>query len=159
MKFAYFAGGCFWGVEYYMLKCTGVLSVKSGYMGGKLDNPTYQDVKTGLTGHAEVVEIQYDEMVTNYEKLLKIFMEIHDPCQLDRQGYDKGTQYRSEIFVCDNKQREIAEHVIDLLKNNGYDVVTKITDVSTFYIAEDYHQNYYNGKNSMPSCHSWTKRF
>ncbi len=159
MKTAIFAGGCFWGVEYYMLKCEGVKSVVSGYIGGSVVNPSYQQVKTGTTGHAEAVRIEYDETLSNYEALLKMFMEIHDPCQLNGQGYDLGTQYRSEIFYQTEEEKEIATNIIEILKSKDYDVVTKITKATEFYVAEDYHQNYYNDKGTLPDCHAYTKRF
>lgn len=159
MEEAIFAGGCFWGVEYYMLKEQGVLSVESGYIGGEKPFPTYLEVKTGQTGHAEAVRILYDATLTNYEKLLVCFMEIHDPTQLNGQGYDLGTQYRSEIFYKDDSQRQIAQKVVALLVEKGYEVVTKISPATTFYVAEDYHQNYYNHKGTLPDCHAKVKRF
>ena len=159
MKTAIFAGGCFWGVEYYMLKCDGVESVASGYIGGNIDNPTYEQVKEGDTGHAEAVLITYDETKTDYETLLKMFMEIHNPCQLNGQGYDLGTQYRSEIYYQTEEEKEITLKVIDLLKSMGLDVVTKVTKATKFYVAEDYHQNYYNIKGALPDCHARVVRF
>ena len=141
-KKAYFAGGCFWGVEHLMQQEEGVINVVSGYMGGHVDNPTYLQVKGHTTGHAETVEITYNSKVTSYETLLKLFMEIHDPTQLNRQGVDIGPQYRSEIFYLTQDEKECAEKVIGILKEKGYEVVTKVTPAGKFWVAEEYHQNY-----------------
>ena len=156
---AYFAGGCFWGVEHLMQQQEGVISVVSGYMGGHKENPTYQQVKSQSTGHAETVEIIYDPHKVSYETLLKLFMEIHDPTQLNRQGVDVGTQYRSEIFYQTPQEQECALNVIQILKEKGYDVVTKVTPASTFWEAEDYHQNYCEVHKIEPECHVRVKRF
>ncbi|MCC8146895.1 MAG: bifunctional methionine sulfoxide reductase B/A protein [Bacteroidales bacterium] len=156
---AIFAGGCFWGVEYYMQKVPGVLSVESGYIGGDKEDPSYEEVSKKTTGHAEAVRIEYDSSKVSYKELAKLFFEIHDPTQLDRQGPDVGHQYRSEIFYANPEQKEIAEKLIARLKAKGYDVVTKVTPATRFWPAEDYHQNYYNRKGSEPYCHGYTKRF
>lgn len=156
---AIFAGGCFWGVEYQLKKQPGVLSVESGYIGGKTKNPTYEEVCSHKTGHAEAVKVIFDPLKTNYEKLAKLFFEIHDPTQLNRQGPDIGDQYRSEIFYTTPQQKEIAEKLIKTLKEKGYKVVTKVTPAGTFWPAEKYHQNYYERKGTLPYCHSYTKRF
>lgn len=156
---AIFAGGCFWGVEYYMQQAPGVVSVISGFTGGKVKNPSYREVCTGTTGHAEAVKITYDINKTSYEQLLRLFMEIHDPTQLGHQGPDIGDQYRSEIFYLNDEQKQIAEKCIDLLKEKGYDVVTKVTHASEFYQAEDYHQDYYFNNGKKPYCHSRVARF
>ena len=137
---AYFAGGCFWGTEHLMQQQEGVETVVSGYMGGHKENPTYQEVKSHTTGHAETVE-------------------IHDPTQLDRQGVDVGPQYRSEIFYQTPDEKECAEKIIAILKGKGYDVVTKVTPASKFWEAEDYHQNYCEVHNIEPECHMRVKRF
>ncbi len=158
-KEAIFGGGCFWGTEYYMKRQKGVISVESGYSGGKVENPTYQEVKTGTTGHAEVIKVVYNPEETNYETLLRYFMEIHDPTTLDRQGVDIGSQYRSEVFYSDENEREIAEKVIKILYDKGYNVTTLVSPIAPFYSAEDYHQNYYDNKEKEPSCHFYTKRF
>lgn len=158
-KRAYFAGGCFWGVEYYFDKKEGVLSAVSGYMGGSLENPGYQDVKTGKTGHYETVEVTYDSEKVSYEELAKLFFEIHDPTQPDGQGPDIGEQYKSVIFYNDEEEKRIAKKLIEILKSKGYNVVTKILPVTKFYKAEDYHQDYYDKKGQKPSCHFYTKRF
>lgn len=156
---AYFAGGCFWGTEHLMQQQEGVDTVVSGYMGGHKENPTYQEVKSHTTGHAETVEITYNPEVVSYETLLRLFMEIHDPTQLDRQGVDVGPQYRSEIFYQTPCEKECAEKVIGILKGKGYDVVTRVTPAGRFWEAEDYHQNYCQVHNIEPECHMRVKRF
>lgn len=156
---AYFAGGCFWGVEYYMKKIPGVLLVESGYMGGHKEFPTYEDVCSGTTGHAEVVHVLFDPEVTAYEVLAGAFLEVHDPTQAGGQGPDIGDQYRSEIFYTDLRQKEVAEKLIGILKKKGYAVVTKVTPASSFWRAEDYHQDYYERKGTLPYCHRYEKRF
>lgn len=156
---AIFAGGCFWGVEYFMQKAVGVVSVTSGYTGGSVRNPSYKEVCTGRTGHAEAVKIIYNPSLTTYETLLKLFMEIHDPTQAGGQGPDIGDQYRSEIFYLNDDQKKTAEKDIALLKSKGYKVVTQITAASDFYDAEKYHQDYYFNNGKTPYCHGYTKRF
>ena len=156
---AYFAGGCFWGVEYMMQKMDGVILVESGFMGGYTKNPSYREVCTGNTGHAETVKIVFDTTKCKYHDLCKMFFEIHDPTQKDGQGPDIGSQYRSEIFYTNENQKNIAQQLIDILKSKGYKVTTKLTPASIFWKAEDYHQNYYERKGTRPYCHAWTKRF
>jgi peptide methionine sulfoxide reductase msrA/msrB len=156
---AIFAGGCFWGVEYYMQKKDGVKTVVSGYIGGHTDHPTYQQVCTGTTGHAEAVEISFDPAVVSYEEVAKLFFEIHDPTQVDRQGPDVGLQYRSEVFYRNEEQKKTAENLIDILKSKGYKVATKVTKATTFWPAEDYHQDYYEHKGTLPYCHGYVQRF
>lgn len=156
---AIFAGGCFWGVEHLMQKQPGVISVESGYTGGRTENPTYYDVCYRNTGHAEAVRITYDPRQVSYETLAKLFFEIHDPTQLNRQGPDRGTQYRSEVFYANQEQKKTAEELIARLEKQGLDVVTKVTPASEFYPAEDYHQDYYGKNGKTPYCHSRVKRF
>ncbi len=156
---AIFAGGCFWGVEYLMEKQPGVLSVVSGYIGGKVSHPTYEQVCSKATGHAEAVRIVFDSSKVSYETLAKLFFEIHDPTQLNRQGPDVGDQYRSEVFYTTPEQKVIAEKLIAQLKEKGFPVVTKVTPATTFWPAEIYHQDYYSRKGSTPYCHRYTKRF
>jgi peptide methionine sulfoxide reductase msrA/msrB len=155
---AIFAGGCFWGVEYFMQKEPGVISVTSGYTGGWVKNPTYQEVCTGKTGHAEAVKIVYDPTKTSYEKLLRLFLDIHDPTQADGQGPDIGNQYRSEIFYLNSEQKAIAEKDLKILQDKGYKTVTAVTKASEFYPAEDYHQDYYFKNGKLPYCHHFTRR-
>lgn len=156
---AIFAGGCFWGVEHMMYDREGVISVESGYTGGTTKNPTYEDVCTGRTGHAEAVRVVYDPERITYEQLAKLFFEIHDPTQLNRQGPDVGDQYRSEVFYTSPAQKEIAEKLISQLKEKGYEVATKVTAAQEFYPAEDYHQEYYKKHGKEPYCHAYVKRF
>lgn len=156
---AYFAGGCFWGVEYLMEQQKGVLSAVSGYMGGHKDDPSYREVCSKTTGHAEVVQITFDPSQTDFETLARYFFEIHDPTQIDRQGPDVGEQYRSEIFYTSDQQKQVSEKLIKLLKEKGYPVVTLLTPAPVFYSAEDYHQNYYVRKGAIPYCHAYKKKF
>ena len=156
---AVFAGGCFWGVEYFLQKAPGVISVTSGFMGGHVKNPSYREVCTGNTGHAEAVKVIYDPDKTSYETLLKLFLEIHDPTQVGGQGPDLGDQYRSEIFFMNDEQKLIAEKYIGILKSKGLKVATAITKASEFWDAEGYHQDYYFKNGKLPYCHAYTKRF
>jgi len=158
-KKAYYAGGCFWGVEHLFQSKEGVLNAVSGYIGGSLDNPTYQDVLTGKTGHLEAVEITYDPDQVSYQDLTKFFFEIHDPTQANGQGPDIGAQYLSAVFYSSEKEKEISQELVNLLKNKGFDVVTKIIPAETFWIAEDYHQDYYVNRNQQPYCHMHRKKF
>lgn len=143
MEKATFGAGCFWGVEDSFQKIKGVVSTMVGYMGGNLKNPTYKDVCTDKTGHIEVVQMTYDPSIISYEKLLEIFWSIHDPTQLDRQGPDIGTQYRSVIFYHTKEQKKIAEKSKQkqskIIKK---EIVTEITPAKEFYPAEEYHQKY-----------------
>ena len=156
---AIFAGGCFWGVEYFMQKSQGVISVTSGYTGGHVKNPSYKEVCTGKTGHAEAVKIIYDPSKTSYETLLKLFLEIHDPTQAGGQGPDIGDQYRSEIFYLNEEQKKITEKNLKILGEKGYRIATAVTRASEFYDAEKYHQDYYFLNGKIPYCHGYTKRF
>ena len=156
---AYFAGGCFWGVGYHFQKLEGVISTSVGFMGGELENPAYYDVVKGKSGHAETVEIVYDPEKVSYEKLAKLFFEIHDPTQINRQGPDIGHQYRSAVYYISNEQKETTKKLIGILKDKGYDVATEMEPASKFYHAEDYHQDYYQKKGIKPYCHVYTKRF
>jgi peptide methionine sulfoxide reductase msrA/msrB len=156
---AFLAGGCFWGVEYLMQKTPGVISVESGFTGGHVKNPSYREVCTGTTGHAEAVKIIYDPSRTTYEKLLRLFLEIHDPTEINRQGPDIGEQYRSEIFYLNNEQKTIAEKDLKILQDKGFKIATKVTKASEFYSAEDYHQDYYFKNGKVPYCHAYVKRF
>ncbi len=156
---AIFAGGCFWGVEHLLMQQEGVSEVVSGYIGGTVENPTYEQVCSGTTGHAEAVRVSYDPSVVSYETLAKLFFEIHDPTHVDRQGPDVGEQYRSEVFYLDDAQKQTAKKLIAELEAKGYKVATKVTPATTFYEAEGYHQDYYVKTGKAPYCHSYTKRF
>ncbi len=156
---AIFASGCFWGTEHWMKKQKGVISTEVGYIGGHTENPTYEQVCSHTTGHAEAVKVIFNPDEVSYEELAKLFFETHDPTQVNRQGPDIGEQYRSEIFYADDKQKEIALKLIDELKNKGYDIATKVTPATKFWKAEDYHQDYYEHKGTTPYCHFYTKRF
>jgi peptide methionine sulfoxide reductase msrA/msrB len=156
---AVFASGCFWGTEYYMQAADGVISTDVGFTGGTTENPTYKQVCTGTTGHAEAVRVIFNPKLTNYETLAKLFFETHDPGQLNRQGPDIGEQYRSAIFYKDEEQKRIAEKLIEILRSKGYEVVTELKPLGTFWLAEDYHQDYYRTKGERPYCHFWQKKF
>lgn len=148
-------GGCFWCVEAVFLKLQGVIKVESGYSGGKTINPTYKDVSSGTTGHAEVIQIVFDPKQTNLDEIFKVFFTIHDPTTLNRQGADEGTQYRSVIYYRNNEQKVAAESIIsELSKASVYDapIVTKVEPFDKFYKAEDYHQNYYENNISQGYC-------
>ncbi len=145
LETATLGGGCFWCVEAVYLQLKGVQVVESGYSGGKAANPTYDEVCSGSTGHAEVVRVQFDPDVVSYREVLEIFFTIHDPTTLNRQGNDVGTQYRSVIYFHSPEQRETARHVIAEMANVwDAPIVTELTEAPTFYKAEDYHQNYFN---------------
>lgn len=155
MEIATFAGGCFWCTEAVFLEVKGVQKVVSGYIGGNTKNPTYQEICTGTTGHAEAIQITYNPAEVAYEDLLEVFFATHDPTTLNRQGADIGTQYRSEIFYHSLVQKEKAEKYISFIeKEKLYDkkVVTKISSATIFYEAEAYHQNYYNQNSSQGYC-------
>ena len=154
MKTAIFGAGCFWGVQLAFDQLAGVQKTRAGYIGGDLENPTYRQVCQGDTGHAEVVEIIYDEKMISYQELLKIFWEVHDPTQVDRQGVDIGKQYRSAIFYTEESQRQVAEEAIrELTDKQAFPkpIATEVTAASTFYEAEEYHQDYLV-KNGLSSC-------
>lgn len=152
---ATFGGGCFWCTEAVYAEIRGVKSVTSGYTGGRIPNPNYKQVCSGLTGHAEAVEIKYDPAIVPYEKLLEIFFATHDPTTLNRQGADVGTQYRSAIFYHDDKQKDIAKKVIATLNESkvfGSPIVTTLEKAKVFYPAEDYHQDYFANNGYQPYC-------
>jgi peptide-methionine (S)-S-oxide reductase len=154
-QLATFGSGCFWCTEAIFLDVKGVLKVQSGYSGGTVENPTYKQVCTGTTGHAEVVQITYDPSVISYDELLEIFWHTHDPTTLNRQGNDVGTQYRSVIFFHNDEQKKLAEHYKQKLNEEKvYDnpVITEIVPFKAFYVAEDYHQNYYALNGNAPYC-------
>lgn len=156
---AIFAGGCFWGVEYYFQNKKGVVSAESGYIGGNTENPSYQDVCYNKTGHIEAVKVTFNPLIVSYEELAKLFFEIHDPTQTNRQGPDIGVQYQSAIFYQNNNQKEIAQMLIKQLETKGLKISTQIIKANTFWQAEDYHQDYYFKNGKKPYCHFYTKRF
>jgi len=150
-----FGNGCFWCTEAVFQSLKGVTSVTSGYMGGKVVNPTYEQVCTGATGHAEVIHLEYDANVISFDELLLVFFKTHNPTTLNRQGADVGTQYRSAIFYYTDEQKQASETMIKTLTNEHvFDdpIVTEITPASTFYSAEDYHQNYFNDNPNKSYC-------
>ncbi len=161
MKNAYFAGGCFWGVEYHFEKLKGVKEALSGYMGGVVNNPSYREVCNGNTGHLEVVKIVYNPNLVSFETLAKLFFEIHDPTQKNGQGPDIGAQYLSAIFYNDESEKEISKKLITILESKGLQIATKLisTKNTPFFEAEEYHQDYYFKHNKAPYCHKYTKRF
>jgi peptide-methionine (S)-S-oxide reductase len=155
MAKATFAAGCFWGVEATFRQLPGVISTRVGYTGGNSVNPTYHDVCTDRTGHAEAVEVEYDPTKISYDRLLNVFWENHDPTQLNRQGPDWGTQYRSVVFFHSSEQETAAKNSKKTLEESGrfnQPVVTQIVPATTFYEAEDYHQQYLE-KRGLASCH------
>lgn len=156
---AIFAGGCFWGVEYYLKQLPGVIRTASGYVGGTVENPSYEEVCAKKTGHAEAVEVVFDPHRTSYDAVAKLFFEIHDPTQSMRQGPDVGPQYRSAIFYLTEEQKKIALHLIEQLKAKKFQVVTEVVPAGPFYPAEDYHQDYYEKNGQEPYCHSRVRRF
>jgi len=154
MVIAYFAAGCFWGVEATFRKQNGVVDTSVGYMGGHQENPTYQQVCSGKTGHAEAVKVTFDDKVIDYKDLLEFFWACHDPTTLNRQGPDVGSQYRSAIFFTTEEQQRQAENSLkDIQKNWRRTIVTEISPAGTYNIAEDYHQQYFE-KQGMGSCHN-----
>ncbi len=156
---AIFASGCFWGTQYHFQNKPGVLDTFVGYTGGHTMNPSYQDVCSGTTGHAEAIEVIFDPSQISYEYLAKLFFETHDPTQVNGQGPDIGEQYRSEIFYLNEQQKETAQKLIDILKSKGYKVATRLAPASTFWKAENYHQDYYEKKHGTPYCHIYKKKF
>lgn len=156
LETATFAGGCFWCTEAVFKRLKGVEEVISGYSGGRIDNPTYEEVSSGDTGHAEAIQIKFDPKIISYEQLVEVFFKLHDPTTLNQQGADVGEQYRSMIFFHNEEQQKIAEKIMDKFeKEKIYEdpIVTEITPFTKFYTAEDYHQDYYEqNRNSNPYC-------
>jgi peptide methionine sulfoxide reductase msrA/msrB len=150
---AIFAAGCFWGVEHCLKEQPGVVETTVGYTGGTKENPTYEEVCRGNTGHLEAVEVLYDPVRVSYEELAKLFFEIHDPTQANGQGPDLGEQYLSAIFYLDDEQKRVAEKLIEELKAKGMKVVTQVRPAGKFWPAEQYHQDYYAKKGQTPYCH------
>ena len=149
-----FGAGCFWGVEYVFERVPGVLHTEAGYEGGITENPTYRDVCSHTTGHAEVVRVTFDPTVVTFEQLLEVFWAMHDPTQVDRQGPDVGDQYRSVIFTLSDEQRAAAEASRERAQAHyARPIATQIAPSTTFYAAEDYHQRYYDKNGHEPYCH------
>lgn len=159
IKKAYFASGCFWGTEYYFMRAEGVKHTAVGFMGGHVENPTYQQVCQKDTGHLETTEVEYNTKETSYEDLVKLFFETHDFTQTNGQGPNIGPQYLSCIFYSNDEEKAIAQRYISILEAKGYKVATMLKPASTFWKAEDYHQQYYDGKGGRPYCHSYKKIF
>ncbi len=159
MKKAYFAGGCFWGVEYYLEAKKGVKEVTSGFMGGFTKNPSYRDVVYTKTGHIETVEVVYDPSIVSYEELTKLFFEIHDFTQVGGQGPDIGERYESYVFYGSEEERATAQKLIDILSVKAYKVATRLKQASVFYKADSSHQDYYERHNKQPYCHVYKKIF
>ncbi len=150
---ATFGGGCFWCVEAVIQRLKGVEKVESGYAGGEVENPTYREVCSGTTGHAEVIRVTFDLEVISFEDLITVFFTTHDPTTLNRQGADRGTQYRSIILYHDAEQKQTAEMVMEKLKDHFKDpIVTQLVPYDKFYVAEEYHQNYYNDNTGAGYC-------
>lgn len=156
---AVFAGGCFWGIENYFNNLEGVVQATSGYTGGYMESPTYREVCSGETGHAEAVEVVFDPSVISYEELARHFFEIHDPTTPNRQGVDVGNQYRSAVFYTSEQQRETVERLMGILRGRGFDVVTEVRPLDVFWPAEDYHQDYYGKNGGRSFCHTRVNRF
>jgi len=153
VKTCFFGGGCFWCTEAVFKNISGVISVFPGYMGGEIKNPTYEQVCEGYTGHAEIIKIEYESSKISFKDLLYIFFSTHDPTTLNRQGNDLGTQYRSSVFTNDDSEIEILNnYILELNNSTNKEIVTTIERVSDFYIAEDYHHNYFNLNKNVPYC-------
>jgi peptide methionine sulfoxide reductase msrA/msrB len=156
---AIFAGGCFWGVQYFFEKAKGVISTEVGYIGGHVDHPTYEQVCTHTTGHYEAIKVVYDPKVTNYEAMARLFFNIHDPTQTNGQGPDIGEQYLSVIFYADDSQKKIDEKLIAELTAKGLKIATVLKKATTFWPAEGYHQHHYDHEGTTPYCHHFQNKF
>ena len=159
LRTVYFSSGCFWGTEYYFMKAKGVKHTTVGFMGGHVENPSYEEVCRQNTGHLETTEVMFDTTKTSYEDLVKLFFETHDFTQTNGQGPDIGSQYLSCIFYSTPEEEAIARKYIDILTSKGYKVATMLKPATKFWRAENYHQQYYEHKGSKPYCHKYTKIF
>jgi peptide methionine sulfoxide reductase msrA/msrB len=156
---AIFASGCFWGTQHYFDQIDGVLKTTVGFCGGEVRNPSYEQVSTGKTGHAESIEVIFDQKKVSYEQLAKVFFETHDPTQIGGQGPDIGPQYRSEIFYLNQEQKLVAQKLIKILEEKGMKIATQVTKATKFWPAEEYHQKYYEKIAGTPYCHIYRKLF
>jgi peptide methionine sulfoxide reductase msrA/msrB len=156
---AIFAGGCFWGVQYFFEKAKGVVDTKVGYTGGHVDNPTYEEVCSHTTGHYEAIQVTYDNRVTNYEAMARLFFNIHDPTQSNGQGPDIGQQYMSVIFYANDAQKQTAQKLINELNAKGYKIATVLKPATTFWPAEEYHEHHYDREGTTPYCHRFQDKF
>ena len=159
LETAIFAGGCFWGMQYYFEKAKGVTNTVVGYIGGHVANPSYEQVCSHTTGHYEAIEVTYDPTVTSYEAMAKLFFDIHDPTQTNGQGPDIGQQYMSVVFYANDTQKQIAQNLIDQLTKKGMKVATTLKQATTFYPAENYHQHHYDHEGTTPYCHHYVDKF
>lgn len=158
-EFTVFAAGCFWGVQHYFERKKGVMRSLVGYTGGKEENPTYEMVRQHKTTHVEAVLVEFDPSIITYRELCMLFFEIHDPAQTDGQGPDKGSQYLSGVFYTSKEQETITNELVDILRKKGHEVNTMIRPLTTFWTAENYHQNYYEHTGGSPYCHVRQKKF
>jgi peptide methionine sulfoxide reductase msrA/msrB len=156
---AYFASGCFWGTQFHFQKQDGVISSEVGYMGGHVKDPSYEQVCSGRTGHAEAVKVVFDPDIISFRELAILFFETHDPSQIDGQGPDIGSQYRSAVFYTTVQQKETIAELSAILESKGIDVVTEVEKAGVFYSGEKYHQDYYQNKGGSPYCHIYQKKF
>jgi peptide methionine sulfoxide reductase msrA/msrB len=159
LETAIFAGGCFWGVQYFFEKAKGVVDTKVGYIGGHVDHPTYEDVCSHTSGHYEAIKVTYDNRVTNYENMAKLFFNIHDPTQTNGQGPDIGEQYMSVVFYQNDSQMQIAQKLITQLNAKGMKIATQLKKATTFWNAEEYHEHHYDREGSTPYCHHFQDKF
>jgi len=159
METAVLASGCFWGTEYFLKRIDGVISTTVGYTGGFVNNPTYEQVCSKRTGHYEATEVIFDPQKTNYEEIVRVFFETHDPTQVNGQGPDIGPQYKSAIFYIDESQKIIAQKLINILTAKGLRIATELKSAEVFYAAESYHQDYYDIKGGSPYCHGFRALF
>ncbi len=159
LETAIFAGGCFWGVQYYFEKAKGVTNTVVGYIGGHTANPSYEEVCSHTSGHYEAIKVTYDPSITNYEAMARLFFNIHDPSQTNGQGPDIGEQYMSVVFYADDMQRQIAQKLIDQLTKKGMKIATQLKPVTTYYTAEGYNQHNYDHEFTTPYCHHYEDKF
>ncbi len=159
LETAIFAGGCFWGVQYYFEKAKGVTNTVVGYIGGHVANPSYEDVCSHTSGHYEAIKVTYDPSITSYEAMAKLFFDIHDPTQTNGQGPDIGEQYMSVVFYANDTQKQIAQKLIDQLTKKGMKIATQLKPATTFYPAENYHQHHYDHEGTTPYCHHFVDKF